>query len=323
MAQERRSREPPSTAQNNASAPPCSGVVAVRRFTDLCDRAQAADKRGETATALSLYRELLQLRERLQSGRGPLLQTLFAVAQKVERRVAELDGSTCSSAPTTGRSSSHSQEMVVIRPPTTAESLSRPASAAAVVQPPRALTSGPRDTAAPSRRASEAQPPHESQWAVQQQPPATRTSTPESEVEHVMRSSWPASGKAPARSTPNLGANSSHGQGETSSDDERPAPPKPSFGRHGPMPPGPTTRARPAQCALDRSPRGRRCELACWSVSVRLPSSRRLDRACWTIGSEAHSSSDWLRQSWRRASGQRDSEPAFGASFFFSSFKFS
>merc|ERR1719335_975194 len=85
--------------------------------------------------ALSLYRELLQLRERLQSGRGPLLQTLFAVAQKVERRVAELDGSTCSSAPTTGRSSSHSQEMVVIRPPTTAATLSRPASAAAVVQP--------------------------------------------------------------------------------------------------------------------------------------------------------------------------------------------
>ena len=35
---------------------------------------------------------------------------------------------------------------------------------------------------APSRRASEAQPPHESQWAVQQQPPATRTSTPESEA---------------------------------------------------------------------------------------------------------------------------------------------
>merc|ERR1719163_598049 len=244
---DRTEAEPPPTAQDSApSAPPCSGVVAVRRFTDLCDRAQAADKRGETATALSLYRELLQLRERLQSGRGPLLQTLFAVAQKVERRVAELDGSTCSSAPTTGRSSSHSQEMVVIRPPTTAESLSRPASAAAVVQPPRALTSGPRDTAAPSRRASEAQPPHESQWAVQQQPPATRTSTPESEVEHVMRSSWPASGKAPARSTPNLGANSSHGQGETSSDDERPAPPKPSFGRHGPMPPGPTTRARPA-----------------------------------------------------------------------------
>merc|ERR1719171_1991086 len=238
----------PAAAQQPPAdtAPPCSGVVAVRRFTDLCDRAQAADKRGETATALSLYRELLQLRERLQSGRGPLLQTLFAVAQKVARRVAELDGSTCSSAPTTGRSSSHSQEMVVIRPPTTAESLSRPASAAAVVQPPRALTSGPRDTAAPSRRASEAQPPHESQWAVQQQPPATRTSTPESEVEHVMRSSWPASGKAPARSTPNLGANSSHGQGETSSDDERPAPPKPSFGRHGPMPPGPTTRARPA-----------------------------------------------------------------------------
>merc|ERR1719163_2268267 len=138
---DRTEAEPPPTAQDSApSAPPCSGVVAVRRFTDLCDRAQAADKRGETATALSLYRELLQLRERLQSGRGPLLQTLFAVAQKVEKRVHELDGSTCSSAPTTGRSSSHSQEMVVIRPPTTAATMSRPASAAAVVQPSRVRT---------------------------------------------------------------------------------------------------------------------------------------------------------------------------------------
>ena len=38
-----------------------------------------------------------------------------------------------------------------------------------------------------------------------------------------MRSSWPAPGRAPTRSTPSLGASSSHGQAENSSDDERPA----------------------------------------------------------------------------------------------------
>jgi len=269
-----------------AAAPPCSGAVAVMRFTNLCERAQAADNAGDTKQAISLYRDLLRLNESLKGGRGPLLETLFAVARKVEKRVAELDGSTCSSAPTSGRSSAPSHDIVCIRPATAGSYAGGAAdmanyyaevaasSTTSAPRPPTATSqgSGTRSDGAPSSSSAPTDGASEGCWAVAR-PPEERPNPPSRKTEVPSRSaSGPSSDqRASARpgadarvpsarsgtssdmslarrnSTPQFPGHATPAAADDSSEDEDcPRPPPPLGGRHGPKPPANSVRVRPS-----------------------------------------------------------------------------